>query len=179
MSETENQIFDPTHESFRRKTLGMRVVLVNVGVLVLVIFLGDWFDHFGKVNGFPKWIEKVTLIPFIFILFAAGMSIHAGLHDSVNHLIPNGKLKDMILKQRGEKTDETPEKFSEHVEQLGYSAVQVPLYIIGGIIGIGLLLLLVFGGAALFISAISSFLSSTPAWATVIIILLIAILNKL
>lgn len=178
MTETANKTFAPTNASFRSKTLGIRVILVNIGVLILAIFLGDWVGHFGKENGFPKWFGNVLILPFGLILILAGMSIHRGLHDSVNHLVPDGKLKNMILKQRGEKTEETPETISDELEQSGYSSILLPLYIIGWVIGIGLLLLLIFGGGALLITAIGSFLSSTPIWATVIIILLIANLYK-
>jgi hypothetical protein len=179
MSEVGNKTFAPANASFRRKTLGIRVVLVNIGVLILMILLGDWVADFGKENGFPKWFDKVLILPFVIILILAGASIHRGLHDAVNYLVPNGKLKEMILKQRGEKTEDTPETISDELEQFGYSSILFPLYMLGWAIGIGLLLLLIFGGGALLLAGIGSFLSSTPIWATIIIILLIVILNKL
>ena len=177
MSDVKTQTYDPAHASFRRKTFGLRVILVSIGVLMLAVFLYDWLIHFIRDGNLSEWLEKAIILilnlTIFFIVWLAGFQLFRAVHDSVNYLVPEGKLKNKLLISRGES-----ETISNELEQDGYAAILLPLKIIGWIFGIGLLILFVIGGGALVISGVSSFLASTPTWAIVIIILLLAILYK-
>lgn len=171
--------FDPTHAPMHRRLLGARVIALNILILIGLLYCIDLFDEFTKQNDSPKWIVKVGSGIFALELLAIAAGSLWALKDTIIHLLPDGKIKHALLKERGDTTNSvSPQKSAEDFEKDGHKIAYLPIYLAAWIVGIGLVLLLIFGGFALVVSGIGALFGSMPFWAAIIIVLLVMNLYK-
>lgn len=171
---------EPTAQPFlerHRRFLGLFAIGIGFACFVLVYWIADVADA-AKINP-PKWLQAVLGLGFLGTIGCEFFAIFWGLHDLAHQFLPEGRLKAFVLRPRFESLDDKQKQMAPH--EYGLAALQLamlPVWIIIGLVVIGVVILLFVGGFAAVGALAGKFFAGWPPWAIVICILLVAILLK-